>query len=155
VAATVSATGSVVATKQAKLIFPASGRIKDVLVNVGDEVKAGQALGRLVNDAAQVKLDTAKSQLLTSQLKLQQLTEAATPEELAAAQSAYDAARAKLDDVQAGPKAADLQSAQAGVVQAQAGVADARGKLQTLTSPTQADRVSAQAALISAQNGLQ
>src|ERR1700720_1989183 len=47
VAATVSATGSVVATKQAKLVFATSGRIKDILVNVGDQVSAGQALARL------------------------------------------------------------------------------------------------------------
>ena len=38
-------TGSVVATRQAKLVFTNSGRIKDILVNVGDQVKAGQAAG--------------------------------------------------------------------------------------------------------------
>src|SRR5215207_7574978 len=63
VAATVSATGSVVATKQAKLVFSSTGRIKEIPVSVGDQVTAGQALARLVNDAAQVKLETAKSQL--------------------------------------------------------------------------------------------
>lgn len=155
VAATVSATGSVVATKQAKLVFAGSGRIKEVLVNVGDQVTAGQPLARLVNDAAQVKVDTAKSQLLTSQLKLQQLTESVTPEELAAAQAAYDAAVAKLEDLQAGPKAADLQAAQASLAQAQAGLAEAAGKLQTLNAgPTPPDRVSAEAAVISATNAL-
>src|SRR6266542_2484852 len=41
VAATVSATGSVVATRQAKLVFANTGRIKDILVNVGDHVTAG------------------------------------------------------------------------------------------------------------------
>src|SRR5207237_2213482 len=85
VAATVSATGSVVATKQAKLVFSATGRIKEILVNVGDQVTAGQPLARLASDAAQVKLDSAKSQLVSAQLKLQQLTEAATPEDLTAA----------------------------------------------------------------------
>src|SRR5262245_15748009 len=44
VAATVSATGSVVATRQAKLVFTGSGKIKEILVNVGDQVGAGQAL---------------------------------------------------------------------------------------------------------------
>src|SRR5690349_7188846 len=42
VAATVSATGSVVATKQAKLVFASTGRIQDILVSVGDHVTAGQ-----------------------------------------------------------------------------------------------------------------
>src|SRR3982074_2971509 len=148
VAATVSATGSVVATRQAKLVFANTGRIKDILVNVGDQVTAGQALAGLVSDTSQVKLDTARSQLTTAQLKLQQLTEAATPEDLAAAHAAYDAAAAKLSDLQAGPTAADLQAAQAAVIQAQAGLADANGKLQTLTAgPLTADRVAAQAGL--------
>jgi HlyD family secretion protein len=155
VAATVSATGSVVATRQAKLVFTGTGKIKDILVNVGDQVSAGQALARLANDAAQVKLDTAKSQLLTTQLKLQQLTESASAEDLAAAQAAYSAAQAKLDDLQNGPKVADLQAAQAAVVQAQAGLADANNKLQVLTSGgTASDRATAQAGLTGAENSL-
>src|SRR5438477_12466024 len=67
VAATVSATGSVVATKQAKLVFATSGRIQEVMVNVGDHVTAGQALARLQADTSQVKLETTKSQLATTQ----------------------------------------------------------------------------------------
>ena len=51
-AATVSATGSVVATKQAKLVFANSGRIKEILVSVGDQVTAGQPLASLVPDAS-------------------------------------------------------------------------------------------------------
>src|SRR5882762_751264 len=49
VAATVSATGSVVASKQAKLVFANSGRIREVMVSVGDQVSAGQPLARLVS----------------------------------------------------------------------------------------------------------
>src|SRR5438105_1049270 len=58
VAATVSATGSVVATRQAKLVFANTGGIKEILVNVGDQVTAGQPLARLVADVSQNKLDT-------------------------------------------------------------------------------------------------
>src|SRR5215467_8327490 len=123
VASTVSATGSVVATKQAKLVFANTGRIKEILVNVGDQVTAGQPLARLAADATQVKLDTAKSQLTTAQIKLQQLTEVASSEDLAAAQASYDAAVAKLGDLQAGATQADLQAATSGVIQAQAGLA--------------------------------
>src|SRR5438445_4567564 len=155
VAATVSATGSVVATRQAKLVFSASGRIQEIIVNVGDHVAAGQALARLASDTAQVKLDRAKSQLAVAQVKLQQLTEWATPEDVAAAQAAYDAAAAKLSDVENGATAADLQSAQAAVVQAQSSLADANAKLQTLVfGATSADRANAQAVLVSAQNTL-
>ena len=155
VAATVSATGSVVATRQAKLVFANAGRIQDVLVNVGDHVTAGQALGHLASDTNQVKLQTAQSQLTAAQLKLQQLTEAGTPEDVAAAQAAYDAAVAKLSDVQNGATAADLQAAQAAVVQAQSTLDDTSGKLQTLLAgATSADHAAAQAGVISAQNAL-
>jgi HlyD family secretion protein len=155
VAATVNATGSVVATRQAKLAFTNTGRVQEVLVSVGDHVTAGQALARLVSDTNQVKLDTAKSQLTSAQLKLDQLTETATPDDVAAAQAAYDAATAKLTDVQNGPTAADLQAAQAAIVQAQASVADTNGKLQTLLQgATSADRAAAQSALVGAQNTL-
>src|ERR1051326_287661 len=65
VAATVSATGSVVATRQAKLVFANTGRIQDIMVNVGDQVTAGQPLARLASDTTQNKLDTARSQLTT------------------------------------------------------------------------------------------
>jgi HlyD family secretion protein len=156
VAATVSATGSVVATKQAKLVFSNTGRIQDIMVNVGDQVTAGQPLARLASDTTQNKLDTARSQLTTAQLKLQQLTETATPDDLAAAQAAYDAAVAKLTDLQNGAAASDLQAAQAGVVQAQANLDEANGKLKTLLDgATSADRVAAQSAVVSAQNTLQ
>src|ERR1700682_428237 len=90
---------SVAATTQPKLVFSNTGHIRDILVNVGDAVTAGQPLGRLVSDTTQVKLDTARSQLTTAPLKLQQLTETATPPDLAAAQAAYDAATAKLTDL--------------------------------------------------------
>jgi RND family efflux transporter MFP subunit len=155
VAATVSATGSVVTTRQAKLVFAASGRLQDVLVNVGDRVTAGQPLAHLAGDSARLKLETANSQLATAQLKLRQLTESASTHDLAAARSAYDAAVAKLDDVQAGPTAADLESAQASLVQAQASYREAVAKLTTLLAgPTDTDRVSAEAAVQSAQNTL-
>src|SRR5260370_8149704 len=46
VAATVSATGSVVATKQAKLVFATTGRIKEILVNAATHAPPRPALAR-------------------------------------------------------------------------------------------------------------
>src|SRR5438128_6906738 len=47
IAASVNATGTVAATSASRLGFRASGRIADVNVVVGDQVKAGQVLARL------------------------------------------------------------------------------------------------------------
>ena len=45
--------------------------------------RIGQALARLTSETSQVKLDTARSQLSSANLKLQQLTEKGTPEDVA------------------------------------------------------------------------
>ncbi len=149
VASTVNTTGSVVATKQAKLVFGASGRIKDIDVAVGEQVKAGQVLARLVADSLQVKLDQAKSQLSVAQLKLQQLTEGATPEEIAAAQASYDAAMAKLTQVKSGATDADVRAAEASLIQARASYDQAAAKVQTLEAGSSA------ADLAAAQQGVE
>ncbi len=153
VASTVSSTGSVVAAKQAKLVFNTSGRIKDIGVAVGDQVKRGQIVASLVADSLQIKLDQARSQLAVAQVKLQQMTEGATPEEVAAAQASYDAAQAKLDLVKAGATTADLQAAQAAVAQARASYDQANAKYQAVQAgSTTGDVESARQALAAAQS---
>src|SRR5437870_5446914 len=47
VSSTVSATGSVVATRQSRLTLQVSGRLKELPVRLGDEVKAGAVLAKL------------------------------------------------------------------------------------------------------------
>src|SRR5688500_6054953 len=42
ITSSVSATGTVVATKQARLVFSSSGRVKEINVAAGDRVRAGQ-----------------------------------------------------------------------------------------------------------------
>jgi HlyD family secretion protein len=155
VASTVSATGSVIATKQARLVFPVVGRLKEILVSVGDKVTAGQPLARLQTDASEVKLDQAKSALTVANLRLAQLTEGATPEDIAAAQASYDAAAAKLAELQSGPTRADMDAARAALASAQSNFDQATAKVQTLMDgPTTADRIGAETAVIAAQNSI-
>ena len=157
---TVSATGSVVATKQAKLGFSASGsasgKLIELNVSFGDHVKAGQVLARLDPVPFQVKVDTAQAALANAEADLKALMDGATPEERAAAQAAYDAALAKYNSVAAGPTAADLAAAQASVDQAQANLDLAQLKLDQLqkNTYTQADWVSAQTAVDTATSSL-
>lgn len=127
---TLSATGSIVATRQAKLSFGSSGRLAELNVAVGDSVKAGQLLAKLDTAALQLKVATAEANLRVSQVKLQQLKDGATPEEKAAARAAYDSALAKFKEISAGPTQLELESAQSAVDQARANLAAAQARLE-------------------------
>lgn len=155
VAATVTATGSLVYAKQVRLVFADSGRIRRILVGVGDEVMAGQPLAELASDNLQIKLDTATSQLAEAKLRLQQLTEGAPAEEIAVAQAAYDAAVARYNYLVAGPAPADLQSSEAALAQAQSVAEQAQARLSAIQAgPTDADQTIGQAAVVQAKGTL-
>src|SRR5512133_921479 len=98
---TVASTGSVIATRQAKLGFPASGRLAELKVAVGDSVKAGQQLAKLDSTALEAKVNQAESSLRVARIKLEQMKQGATPEEVAAAEAAYKSALAKYKDTTA------------------------------------------------------
>lgn len=140
-AATVNVAGSVVATRQAKLLFGVSGRIKSVDVKTGDAVAAGQVLATLDPAPFELKIRQAESALKTAQIKKDQLAEGATPEDIAAAEAAYNSAVAKYNDVVAGSPAADVRAAQAAYAAAVANLADLQ------RGPTAADVTAAQSAV--------
>jgi len=155
ITATISAAGSVVSTKQAKLTFGVSGTIKDILVNVGDTVKAGQPMAKLDTTNLEVALAQAQSNLRIAQLQLQQLKAGATPEERAAAQSAYDSALAKYNQIASGPTQADIRAAEQAVASAQANLLQAQSNLATLQAKPNPDDVKqAEIALEQAKDSL-
>ncbi len=106
--------GYVTPIHHADLAFRTSGRVAQMLVAEGDQVKAGQPL---------IKLQDAelKAALAQAQADLARLQADARPEEVAAAQASLDvaqgqvkAATIELDRVQSGTQqAADLAAAQA------------------------------------------
>jgi HlyD family secretion protein len=157
---TVSSTGSVVAVRQAKLGFSASGsasgKLIELDVSFGDHVKAGQVLARLDPVPFQVKVDTAQAALANAQADLKTLLDGATPDERAASQAAYDAALAKYNATVAGATDADLAAAQAAVDQAQANLNLSQLKLDQLQNNTytQADWTAAQTAVDTATSSL-
>ncbi len=157
---TVSSTGSVVAVRQAKLGFSASGSASGKLIELnakfGDTVKAGQVLAKLDPVPFQVKVDTAQSSLNIAKASLEELTKGATPDEIAAAKASYESALAKYDSTVAGASASDLAAAQASVDQAQANLNLAEMKLDQLKNNTysQADWASAQASVDNATSSL-
>ena len=74
----VTSTGTTVIGKLADITFGTSGVLKEVLVNVGDEVEEGQVLALLDSSQAELKLEQAQSALRVAQLKLEQLTSEAS-----------------------------------------------------------------------------
>ncbi len=144
--------GSVVADRQSHVTFGMEGRIQEIRVAVGDNVKGGQVLAVLDTEDLQARVDAAQSNLRVAQVKLQQLKDGATPEDIAAAKAALDAARAKAEELSAGPPSLEVQSAQAAVDGAEAALAAANARLaQLMAGPNPADVAAAQQAVAAAR----
>jgi HlyD family secretion protein len=74
--ATVSTTGQLVAVTQAKLSFRTAGILKELNVQVGSTVKAGDVLAKLDTTDLESALAQAQLNLQSSQIKYQQLQQA-------------------------------------------------------------------------------
>lgn len=81
--------------RQVSLAFDGSGRIRELAVQEGDQVKAGQLLGRLDTDALRLQADAAKAQIDVQQHNLANQKSGARPQEIAQAKSRVAAAQAQ------------------------------------------------------------
>lgn len=111
IAATVNIMGSTAAMSQAKLTFETTGKLTQLLVKAGDNVKQGDVLA---------KVDTADLELQVAQAKV-----------------SLDQAKLKLSDLKAGPKPDDVTAAESAVRDAEVALVNARDN-QTLTSKSTA-----------------
>ncbi|MCK6624543.1 MAG: efflux RND transporter periplasmic adaptor subunit [Anaerolineae bacterium] len=92
--------GTLQAQSDVTLAPRVSGQIEAVLVAAGDPVKAGQPIAILDRDVPAAQLKQAEAALLLARLKLDKMNEGARPEEVEAAQSAYQISQSALQDVQ-------------------------------------------------------
>jgi len=122
-----SAQGYVTPAHYADLAFSASGRVAQVLVTEGDQVKAGQPLVKL-QDAS------LKAALAAAQADLQRAQKGARPEEIAQAQASVDIAKAQLELAQANLDRFQNSTMGVQVTAAQAEVASAAADLQVAQS---------------------
>jgi len=120
ISATVSATGSILAEREANLSFQGSGTIAQVLVKVGDPVKAGQLLAQLDTTDLELAVRQAEVALRQAQAQLSQLQEGSPASDLAAAQAALDSAKAAYDQLLQGADKDQVAAAKAQVEQARA-----------------------------------
>jgi HlyD family secretion protein len=122
-----SAQGYITPVRYADLSFRTSGRVAQVLVAEGDQVKAGQPL---------VKLEDAdlKAALAAAQADLQRAQKGARPEEIAQVQASVDIAKAQLDLAQINLDRFQNSARGVQLASAQAEVARAAADLQVAQS---------------------
>jgi HlyD family secretion protein len=146
---TVSASGNVIAEREATLAFATSGEIAAVPVVEGQQVQAGEVLARLDTASLEWQVARARAALDTAKARLEQAQQPATAEELASAQAALDSALATLHKIEEGPREAEIASAQAALD-------SARANYKKVTAgPTQEDLAAAQAQVDNARASLQ
>ena len=116
----VSAQGFVTPAHASDLAFRAGGRVAEVLIKEGDQVKQGQALVRLQDDQLKATAAQAQAALDLAQANLEQVKQGARSEEIAAAEAAVrsaaaqaSAASAERDRLTGGATAAAIAAAQA------------------------------------------
>jgi HlyD family secretion protein len=155
IASGVAATGSVVSTRQSKLTMQVAGRLQELPVKLGDEVKAGALLAKVDSRPLELRLQQANSGLKTAQLRRDQLKQGARPEEIAQAEAAVQSAQGRLSDLQAGPPSTDVAAAQAAAETSGAAVRQAQAKLDAVrVGATSADVSAAEQAVKAAQANL-
>lgn len=117
----VTASGTLVPVKRATLAFKVPGQVTKIPVQVGDVVKAGDALIRLDDAEAQAAVKMA-------QAALAQLRAGATKEEIAIAQANLDAAKVQLAKVRAGATMEEVVIAKASLDRAAANLKNAQAE---------------------------
>jgi len=94
---TVTASGSIEPAAQVDLGFDLAGRVAEVLVDIGDEVEAGQPLALLETANLERAVAQAELSLRQAELRLERLQEPADEADVRQAQHAADQAAAALE----------------------------------------------------------
>ena len=150
--ASASASGQVVAGREALLSMESPGLVVEVPVQVGDAVQAGDMLVRTDDTDLLLSVANAEQALRVQEADLAELQRPASEAQIAAAEAQVTAAQAALLDLTSGPTDLDIAAAEASVRSAEASVASASGSLsQARNSVNPADVAAARANLASAQ----
>ncbi len=105
---TVNATGTIQAPTQDNLSFSGSGKVTEIDVKVGDQVKAGQVLAKQDQTDAQNQVIQAQNTLTQAQLKLSELK--APPSQVSVLQGQDSLAKAQVNAASAQSALQTLQS---------------------------------------------
>jgi HlyD family secretion protein len=154
--AVATASGQLLPQREAHLALGIAGRVEQVYVQVGDEVKAGDVLIQLEASSLERAVRSAEQTLAIQEANLAELRAGASEEDIAVAEASLESAKASLTSAQAGSAGAQasLASAQAGLISAKSALTKAelaRDALPDTDVTAKANLKSAQAGLSSAQ----
>lgn len=151
--------------RQVSLAFEGSGRIREMLVEEGDGVKAGQVLARLDTVDLTLQAEQAKAQIEANQQGLLKLQNGSRPEDIAQASDRLTAAQAEASRAEAdytrlkgisantqgrAVSGQELDRAKSAAQSASANVDQARDALRQLRNGARAEDVAASRAQVKA-----
>ncbi len=137
-----SLSGRVEANQQVDQVTKASGRIKEIFVHVGDQVKAGQPIAAIDSDEVRIQVQRSQAALLSAQSRYEEAKEG-TPKEsviqtqnvLAELKSSYDQAKTNLERQEAlyregAVSAEDVEKARQQLISASTSLENQKQKLK-------------------------
>ena len=117
---TLAYSGEIRARQQISILPKASGRVEQLLVDIGSEVKAGDTLAVLDQDNPQMQVLQARAALAQAQARLAGLQAGPRSEDVAAAQAALAQQQSRLQNMRSGGRAEDVKTAESALSAAQA-----------------------------------
>lgn len=115
----VNASGRIEPARQVALTFGSPGLVTEVLVKIGDEVRAGQVLARLDTADLELNVRQAEASLRSAEARLAQLKAPPRPETVKAAEAAYRNALAQYLRLKNTPSPEDKAVAEANLKKAE------------------------------------
>jgi len=141
--ASATASGSVMAQRDAALAFVTGGTVETIFVEVGDSVTVGTPLVQLVTSDLERAVANAEQSLIIQETNLESLLEPASVEDIAAKETAVFSAQVQLDDLLDGPDESDIASAEASLRAAQADLNAAYARLNDARESASAEEIQA------------
>lgn len=152
---TLTYSGDVKPDAEVTVLPKMSGRIDQLLVDVGARVKAGDVIAQIEHTTQDLQLEQAKAQLQSAQARLDTVKAGPRPETVRQAELSVDTAKSRLQAMQNGPRAETIAQARLQVDAAtqKLNLLKAGGRPETIAQ-TQATLTQAEARLQALKNGL-
>src|SRR3954469_14354625 len=119
IAATLVYSGNVQSRSQVNVVPKITGRVERLYVDIGDEVRQGEVIAELDRAALDAQVQQSEAAVSVAQARLQQVQAGSKAEDIEAAAAAVRSAEARLDQARAGGRVEQIAGARAQVGQAQ------------------------------------